>query len=346
MWYLTYALFMAHTSVVANSHGIMIHAEHISRTFRTHRKLPGFLASVKALFSREWIDKAALTDVSLEVKEGEILGLLGANGAGKTTLVKILSGIIHPTSGEATVLGFRPWERSLEFRKQIALIMGQKAQLWWDLPAADCFQLLKDVYELELLAFREQLDELVTLLGVSHVLHIPIRNLSLGERMKMELIAALLHRPKIIFLDEPTIGLDFSAQRAVRRFLREYSQRHRPAIILTSHYMEDIQSLCERIVVLRSGSVIYDGRLDAMTSVSHAHKVVHFEVEEGQILPPSWQAGELLASENGSLSFKVEAGQVASLVGEVMRSYKVLDLRIEEEDISLVIERLMRGKAQ
>lgn len=337
---------LAHSGAAAQDTVFMIHAEHISRSFRTHRKLPGFLASVKALFSREWIDKAALTDVSLEVKEGEILGLLGANGAGKTTLVKILSGIIHPTSGEATVLGYRPWERSLEFRKQIALIMGQKAQLWWDLPAADCFQLLKDVYQLESAAFREQLDELVTLLGVSHVLHIPIRNLSLGERMKMELIAALLHRPRVIFLDEPTIGLDFSAQRAVRRFLREYSQRHRPAIILTSHYMEDIESLCERIVVLRGGSIIYDGRLDAMTSVSHAHKVVHFEVEEGKPLPQSWRVAELLSSENASLSFKVDADKVADLVAEVMQNYKVLDLRIEEEDISLVIERLMRGKAQ
>jgi len=231
----------------------MIHVQNLTKTFRVHRKEPGLMGSLRSLFRRQWIDKHALKGVSLEVNAGEIVGLVGANGAGKTTLVKTLAGIIHPTAGDAQILGYTPWERRNEFRRQIALIMGQKAQLWWDLPADDCFLLLQEIYRLPDKEFRRNLDYLVEALGVTDQLNIQIRRLSLGERMKMELVAALLHQPKIVFLDEPTIGLDLTAQRAIRNFILEYRREHQPAMILTSHYMEDIERLCERIVIINEG---------------------------------------------------------------------------------------------
>ena len=250
----------------------MIKVENLHKTFKVHKKEPGLKASGKSLFSRKWIEKKALVDVSLSIGEGEILGLVGANGAGKTTLVKILSGIIHPTSGTTHVLGFNPWERHNDFRKQIALIMGQKAQLWWDLPAEDCFLLLREIYQIPKKQYEENLSFLSNTLNISDQMNIQIRRLSLGERMKMELIAALLHNPRVVFLDEPTIGLDLTAQRAIRQFLLNYRQKHRPAMILTSHYMEDIEQLCERIIILRQGSVVYDGhdRPEAYCSAFHA----------------------------------------------------------------------------
>ncbi|MGZ3689368.1 MAG: ABC transporter ATP-binding protein, partial [Bdellovibrionota bacterium] len=225
----------------------MIEVEKLTKTFRVHQKDPGLLGSMRSLVRRRWIEKHALKSVSMKVGPGEIVGLVGANGAGKTTLVKALAGIIHPTSGEAKVLGHVPWQRENEFRRQIALIMGQKAQLWWDLPAADCFLLLCEIYRIPKTQFRANLDYLVEALGVRDQLHIQIRRLSLGERMKMELIAALLHRPKVVYLDEPTIGLDLTAQRAIREFLLRYRKEHQPAMLLTSHYMEDIEKLCRRI---------------------------------------------------------------------------------------------------
>ncbi|MHC4162708.1 MAG: ABC transporter ATP-binding protein, partial [Planctomycetota bacterium] len=225
----------------------MIRVHELSKTFYVHKKAPGLRASLKSLFRRERVAKHAVAGVSLEVKEGEIVGLLGPNGAGKTTLVKMLAGIIHPTAGEAQVLGFTPWERDNRFRRQIALIMGQKAQLWWDLPAADCFLLLKEIYRVRDAEYKETLAYLTGVLDVEQQLNIQIRRLSLGERMKMELIAVLLHRPRVVFLDEPTIGLDLSAQRSIRDFILRYREEHKPAMILTSHYMEDIQRLCERI---------------------------------------------------------------------------------------------------
>jgi ABC-2 type transport system ATP-binding protein len=220
----------------------MIEVDRLAKTFRVAKKAPGFVGSLKSLVRRETVAKEAVKGVSFRVDEGEIVGLVGANGAGKTTLVKMLAGIIHPTSGEARVLGFRPWERDDRFRRQISLIMGQKAQLWWDLPAADCFLLLKEIYRVPDETYEANLDQLSTMLEVKDELRVQIRRLSLGERMKMELIAALLHGPRAVFLDEPTIGLDLTAQRAVRDFLLAYRERHRPAMIVTSHYMEDIET--------------------------------------------------------------------------------------------------------
>jgi ABC-2 type transport system ATP-binding protein len=289
--------------------------------------------------------KHAVQEVSFEVAEGEILGLVGANGAGKTTLVKMLAGIIHPTSGDASVLGHRPWERNNDFRRQIALIMGQKAQLWWDLPAADCFLLLREIYQIPQERFDRILAELAGLLNVEAELNIQIRRLSLGERMKMELIAALLHSPKVVYLDEPTIGLDLSAQRAIRDFILRYREEQSPAMILTSHYMEDIERLCERIVILRKGRVVYDGSLSKVVERYTRHKIVTAQLSGGSEAPVAGETlsrlGEVLETSATKVSLCVPRDGVAEAAGWLLANYPVSDLQVEEEEVGTIIERIM-----
>ncbi|MEO0055873.1 MAG: hypothetical protein RLZZ50_1820, partial [Verrucomicrobiota bacterium] len=228
----------------------MIEVENLTRVFRTYKKPPGFWAGVRGLFHREFEELAAAKDITFSIAEGEFVGFLGPNGAGKTTTLKMLAGLIHPTSGRARVAGFDPVRRENAYRRIFALVLGQKNQLWWDLPAQESFLLLRHIYGLTGAQYQETLDELVALLGVEGKLGTMVRELSLGERMKMELIAALLHRPRVLFLDEPTIGLDVISQKAVREFLRGYNRRYKTTILLTSHYMADITSLCERVIVI------------------------------------------------------------------------------------------------
>jgi ABC-2 type transport system ATP-binding protein len=325
----------------------VIEVDHLSKTFVVHKKAPGLVGSLKSLFVREKVEKHAVKQVSLRVGEGEILGLVGANGAGKTTLVKMLAGIIHPTSGEARVLGHRPWERNNEFRRRIALVMGQKAQLWWDLPAADCFLLLKEIYRIPDDRYHANLDELVTMLGAADNLNIQVRRLSLGERMKMELIATLLHEPRVVFLDEPTIGLDLTAQRAIRDFLLAYREKHRPAMILTSHYMEDIERLCERIVIIREGEFVYDGSLSEVKEAYATHKVIvaHLErVDGGFEVAPEFR--EFLDEEKGTLRYEVPRTEVAEAAARVLNQCCIHDLAIEEMDIGTVIERIFQERGE
>ena len=328
----------------------MIEVDRLTKTFTVHRKEPGLKASLKSLFIREKISKTAVKEVSFRVDEGEIVGLVGANGAGKTTLVKILAGIIHPTSGDAKVLGFRPWERTRAFTRQIALIMGQKAQLWWDLPAADSFLLLREIYQIPEEKFRSTLDYLVSVLDVKEQLTIQVRRLSLGERMKMELIAALLHRPRVVFLDEPTIGLDLSAQRAIRDFILEYRRLHRPAMILTSHYMEDIQRLCERILIIREGEFVYDGPLSAVVQRYAQSKVIRAHLrrtpEAAQVGEDLRAMGEVVECSADQLCLRVPRGDVARASARILERYPVLDLAIEEMDIGTIIERIFRERGQ
>jgi ABC-2 type transport system ATP-binding protein len=323
----------------------MIVVENLRKSFRVHRKEPGLKGSIKGLFNRRWDEKIALKGVDLRVEPGEILGLVGANGAGKTTLVKVLAGIVHPTSGNATVLGHIPWERNNDFRREIALIMGQKAQLWWDLPAADCFILLREIYRLPQNVYRENLGELTSALGVEKQLNTPIRRLSLGERMKMELIAALLHRPKVVFLDEPTIGLDLNAQRAIREFLLKYRREYKPAMILTSHYMEDIERLCERIVIIREGEFVYDGPLKRVLNRYAGHKVITAQLG-AEAATPVFPAGllEILSINATEAKFKVPRANVAEAAGTILKNLPVVDLAIDEEDISDIIAKLLNEK--
>lgn len=302
----------------------MIKVSNLRKTFVSHTKEPGLKGSVKALFYREKKIKEALKSVTLEIKQGEIVGLIGANGAGKTTLVKILAGIVHPTSGEATVLGFKPWERDNQYRKQMSLIMGQKNQVWWDLPALDSFILLKEIYQIEDGLYKKNLEFLAETLMVKDQLRTQVRKLSLGERMKIELMAALLHNPKVIFMDEPTIGLDISAQKAVREFMRNYQKEFKPITILTSHYMEDIKELCPRIVIIKEGEFVYDGSLNQVQKMMGDEKVLSVTTE----------------SEN----FKVHVprADLSKRTQEILEKHNVLDLNIQDPSVEEIIENIMR----
>lgn len=326
----------------------IVHVRGLSKRFTVHKKAPGLRGSVRALFVRDKLVKDAVRGVSFEVGEGEIVGLVGANGAGKTTIVKMLAGIIHPTSGQARVLGHDPWKRHNDFRRQIALIMGQKAQLWWDLPAADCFLVLKEIYRIPADRYRRTLDYLADVLNIGDELNVQIRRLSLGERMKMELIAALLHTPKVVYLDEPTIGLDLSAQRAIRGFILEYRERHAPAMLLTSHYMEDIERLCERILIMREGEIVYDGRLDQVVRKHAGYKVLTIHLQEqvqGVCETPELAAvGEVQECNEELIRLHVPRREAATAAAHLLASYPVADLTLEEPEIGDIIERIMAAQ--
>lgn len=325
----------------------MIHVSSVSKTFRVHKKAAGFVGSFKSLFKREWLDKHALQNVSIDIGQGEIVGLVGANGAGKTTLVKILAGIIHPTSGEAKVLNHIPFERDIEFRRQISLIMGQKAQLWWDLPAEDCFLLLKEIYQIPTPDYKRNLDYLVEALGVKDQLNIQIRRLSLGERMKMELIAALLHQPRVVFLDEPTIGLDLTAQMAIRKFISDYRKQNKPAMILTSHYMEDIEKLCKRIAIIKEGQIVYDGDLSKVIDKYATQKVLSVAIDiDAQAMPSESELAvthvQGVVIEGNVAKLRVDRKNTTAVANTILQKFKIKDLSIVEEDIGNIIEALIR----
>ena len=259
---------------------VVIETHDLNRVYKTYRRSEGGWNALKGFFKRQHELKVALKPTTLSIEQGQIVGLVGANGAGKTTLLKILSGLIYPSSGEVKVLGYKPFERKSEFLRQISILLGQKAQLWWDLPAADSFNLLADIYSLDPAQAKRDWLELADQLACVDQLHIQLRRLSLGERMKMEIIGSLLHRPKILYLDEPTIGLDVLAQKTIRAFLTQYVQRYQPTIILTSHYMDDISSLATRLLLISQGSICYDGTVDNFTRTAEKHLGLNVKSEE------------------------------------------------------------------
>jgi ABC-2 type transport system ATP-binding protein len=328
----------------------MIEVENLTRVFRTYKKQPGFWGGVKGLFKREFEETRAADSVSFSIKEGELVGFLGPNGAGKTTTLKMLSGLIYPTSGTARVAGFDPSKRENAYRRLFALVLGQKNQLWWDLPAIESFTLLRAIYALPADQFKATLDELVELLGVSAKLNVMVRELSLGERMKMELIAALLHRPRVLFLDEPTIGLDVISQKAVRGFLRDYNRRHKTTILLTSHYMADISSLCERVIVIDHGKKIYDGDLDAIAGAGAKQRIIRFRprpvlnpVEGAPApFPPDWQPahGVSKAGEDGELVLHVPSEYVTTVCSQILAQGAVDDITIQDVPLEDIISEL------
>src|SRR5262245_46114668 len=260
----------------------IIEAQGLTKTYRVFQKKPGLRGALASLFRREYKEVRAVDHVSVSIEPGEMVAFLGPNGAGKTTTLKMLSGLIYPSAGTARVLGFVPWERHDAFRRRFSLVMGQKNQLWWDLPAADSFQLHKEIYSLDPAEFARTLGDLTDLFGVKELTRQPVRELSLGERMKMELIAALLHRPQLLLLDEPTIGLDVVAQVTIQKCLREYNATRGVTMLLTSHYMRDVEALCPRVLVIAHGRVIYDGPLAGITERFGRSKLVrlHFAGEE------------------------------------------------------------------
>jgi len=322
----------------------MIEVKNLTRVFRTYRKKPGFWGGVKGLFHREFVETAAANQISFSIPEGAFVGFLGPNGAGKTTTLKMLSGLIYPTSGTARVAGFDPTRRENAYRRIFALVLGQKNQLWWDLPASESFVLLRHIYDLPAAQFQETLDELVTLLGVKDKLNVMVRELSLGERMKMELIAALLHRPRVLFLDEPTIGLDVVSQRAVRTFLRDYNRRYRVTILLTSHYMADIKELCERFIVIDKGRKIYDGALDRLEAGNGSRvKIFRFIPRDLAAFPETWKSayGETTRDPaDGRFTVRVPLTHVVAVSQEILTAGTVADITIEDVPLEDVIAEL------
>jgi len=249
----------------------MIEVHELTKTFRVAQKEPGLTGAIKGLFSRQYRDVQAVQKISFSVKEGELVGFLGPNGAGKTTTLKMLSGLLHPTSGSAEVLGHVPWKRAREFQMQFTMVMGQRTQLWWDLPAWDSFLLNKEIYEIPQAQFEETIEELSRLLEIQDLLSVPVKKLSLGQRMKAELACSLLHRPRVLFLDEPTIGLDVLMQQKVRHFILEYNKRYKATVLLTSHNMEDISELCTRLILINHGQILFDGSVTDFQA-NHDHK--------------------------------------------------------------------------
>jgi ABC-2 type transport system ATP-binding protein len=332
----------------------VIEARGISRHFRSAKQGHGKDSLLTLFFKPEFTTHEALKNVSFSIKKGEFVGLIGANGAGKTTLLKILSGLIPPTKGEASVLGYEPFKRTLSFRRQISLVMGQKAQLWWDLPALDAFELLKAIYEIPTPEYNQRLKLLTELLDVGGHLKTQIRRLSLGERMKMELIGAIIHWPAVIFLDEPTIGLDVLAAYKLREFLREFNKREEATIILTSHNMDDIERLCPRMLILKSGEMIYDGPPSRLTAGGERRLKIRLlerpstdELSSVTGLPGKSIIAQAEGdeSEEPSLHFALKQEQIAPVMQALLAKYRVVDMAIEEQSLERVIQRLYEGGA-
>ncbi len=299
----------------------VIQTENLSRSYKTYSKKEGVMASVKGFFNREYTEKWALKNTTLNIEGGKIIGLVGSNGAGKTTLLKILAGLIYPTSGSVSVLGFNPWERKNDFLKQISLLLGQKNQLWWDISARDSYMLLAKIYDLDLNMARKTVNALAALLGCTDQLDTQLRRLSLGERMKMEIIGSLLHQPKVLFLDEPTIGLDILAQNAIRSFLETYVKNYKPVVILTSHYMDDITQLADQLLLISKGEMVYNGTVDHFMQGSNlTKKIIYRYKNDPTELTTTYQANEL-----------------SQKLNDILKSGEVSDLKTEEVDFEEVI---------
>ena len=319
-----------------------IHAEGLTKAFRTYKKKPGLRGAFAGLFHREYEQTLAAKDVSFSVEPGEFVGFLGPNGAGKTTTLKMLAGLLYPTSGKARVLGYVPWERQDGYRRQFALLLGQKNQLWWDLPARESLELNAKIYGIAVDLFERTVAELTELLDVKDKLNVMVRELSLGERMKMELIAALLHQPKVLFLDEPTIGLDVISQKKVRQFLRHHNATRKTTILLTSHYMTDIQELCPRVIIIDRGTIFFDGRLNEVLDRFADFKLVTIQChgDESRSAGSLSKYGEIVERTDASIKLKVKRDRVIPVCKALLDELPVSDIDIQEVPIEDVIRQI------
>jgi ABC-2 type transport system ATP-binding protein len=321
----------------------VIEVRDLRKEYRVHRRQPGLVASLRSLFVRRYETVKAVDGISFSVASGERVGFLGPNGAGKTTTLKILSGLLHPAAGAVEVAGFTPARRLPEFLKTITLVMGQKQQLLWDLPPSETFALNRAVYEIPRQQFEATVRELVELLDLGAIVDKPTRQLSLGERMKAELAASLLHRPRVLFLDEPTIGLDVTMQATVRDFVRTYNERHGATVLLTSHYMDDVLALCPRVVVIDRGRLIYDGDLRRLSREIRPDKRI--VVRLGQPVPLAELArfGQVVSSGEAQAVLRVAADEVPSAVGRMLSALPVSDLTVEEPPLEEVMSELFQS---
>lgn len=323
-----------------------IQTTNLSRSFRSYIKPEGLMASLKGFFHRQYTESHALKATTLEIPQGQIVGLVGANGAGKTTLIKLLSGLVYPSSGETRVLGFEPWRREPDFLRQISILLGQKNQLWWDLPAADSFSLLAEIYGLDRKKLKKDYLELAERLLCLHVLHVQLRRLSLGERMKMEIIGSLLHKPRVLFLDEPTIGLDVMSQSVIREFLQDYVRLNSPTILLTSHYMDDIAKLANRLLLISKGAIVYDGSVDDFVLRSDPILKICATLETPLSHP--LQVGEDCHLPAGEMAFSivVKKDRLPAMMAKISALPGIRDLKIEEDDFEDVIHRFMAKESR
>jgi ABC-2 type transport system ATP-binding protein len=326
---------------------VTIRAEHLTKIYRVQKKPPGLFASVKAVFSRTYTDVRAVDDVNLTIRRGELVGFLGPNGAGKTTTLKMMAGLLEPTGGQVRVLGYEPFRREHAFQRRFALVLGQKNQLWWDLPASESFLLNKEIYGVSDADYRRTLGELVDLLELHSLLDVQVRKLSLGERMKCELAAALLHRPDVLFLDEPTIGLDVVMQQKIREFIGTYQEQHQATILLTSHYMDDVKALCERVVVIDQGKVIYDGALRELARRFGDAKLLTLDLDapttREELAGLAGQA-DIVAWEPHKVSLRVPRAAVSATAARLLAQLQVRDLAIQEPEVEEVIRSLFSGQ--
>ncbi len=325
-----------------------ISVSHLRKVYEVPEREGGLKAAVGSLFHRQTKEIAAVTDISFEIQPGEVVGFLGPNGAGKTTTLKMLAGLLHPTSGTADVLGYTPWSRDRDYLRKMALIMGQRNQLTWDIPVLDSYELNKAIFRISDTDYLERRDELIEMLELGELLKKPVRNLSLGERMKCEIAGSLLHHPSILFLDEPTIGLDVAMQRRIRAFIADYNQRTNASILLTSHYMADVEALCERVIVIHHGSLLYDGDLPGLVRNFSPHKTIVVEFEEGATIEHDestlrsliGEDGEIVESSTIGLTIRVPKTDTARVTGQLLGALPIADLTVEDPPIEDVIERV------
>ncbi|HEU5318077.1 MAG TPA: ATP-binding cassette domain-containing protein [Chloroflexota bacterium] len=316
----------------------IIRVERLRKSYFVHERAAGTAAALRALVRRTAREVKAVDDITFTVAPGEVVGFLGPNGAGKTTTLKMLSGLLHPTGGEVDVLGHTPWKREKGYLREITLVMGNRNQLQWDIPAVDSFELNRAIYRIPQEQFRSTVRELTELLELGELLHKPVRQLSLGERMKCELAASLLHRPKILFLDEPTLGLDVTMQRRIRSFIAEYNRRHDATVLLTSHYMLDVEALCKRVVVIHHGRLLFDGQLSELVSRFSPHKTIVVEPLDAEVdLSPF---GEVVTAQEGRVTLRVPKAETARATERLLASVPIADLTVEDPPIEEVIEQV------
>lgn len=321
----------------------IITLQELAKTFRVHEREAGTKASLVSLVKRKYKNVEAVKGVSFTLKPGEIVGFLGPNGAGKTTTLKMLAGLLHPTGGDARVLGHVPWHREKDYLRNISLVMGNRNQLMWDIPAMDSFLVNQAVYQIPQQQFRETLDELIDLLDLSELLKKQVRGLSLGERMKCELAAALLHRPSVLFLDEPTLGVDVTMQGRIRQFVAQHNQRHGSTVLLTSHYMADVTALCKRVIVIHHGRLLYDGDLSALSDRIAPFKLVELDVEDPDSAKRAEEFAEVISIDGTKVKIRVPRDKASSTVSKLLKELPVVDLTVQDPPIEELIDQIFQG---
>jgi ABC-2 type transport system ATP-binding protein len=331
---------------------MIIETKHLDKTFQQAVKKPGVVGALKHIVTQEYVNKEAVKDINMCIKEGETVAYVGPNGAGKSTTIKMLTGILHPSSGTIRVCGIEPYKKRMENAKNIGVVFGQRTQLWWDIPIRETFSLLKDVYEIKKTQFKDQMDMLVTLLGMEEFLHLPARKLSLGQRMRADLAAALIHNPRILYLDEPTIGLDIVVKKKIRKFIKELNETNHTTILLTTHDLEDIEDICERIVIINAGSLVYDGRLGEMKDIYARERALTIEttklITDADMRLKNFKVSQVedLGDNRLKLTFDRFEVNASQLLNAFSQDYEIIDFKIDEPKIETVIMKMYAGNLQ